>query len=227
MNGSARWAAWAGNRQPSTTGSSTRRLAPGLGELHSADCLLRSLDFAETEQLQRQARWDDAGRRLAAEAQGLTMAGAKLFVLCTNFSWHVFHRRVCAGDGCRARSGRRRAQSTRAPRSGRSATPRRAALGLDAADLTRVKERAKGDLRVLGLRFTADRGCPAERFQTLRRELGESFESIEIDSSPGNRHGIPQQAHSVLTVDLVDQAGHPTRAARDRVIAFLDERLHR
>ncbi len=103
---------------------------------------------------------------------------------------------------------------------------RRAALGLDAPDRTRVKERATDDLRVLALRFTADRGCPAERFQTLRRELGEGFESIEIDSSPGNQHGIAQQAHSVLTVDLVDEPGHPTRMARDRVIAFLDERLH-
>jgi dienelactone hydrolase len=88
-----------------------------------------------------------------------------------------------------------------------------------------VKERAQDDLGVLGLRFTADRGCPAERFQTLRRELGDSFEGVEIDSSPGNPHGIPERAHAVLTVDLVDNPGHPTRMARDRVIAFLDEQL--
>jgi aspartate racemase len=55
-----------------------------LGGLHSADCLLRSVDFAEIEQLQREPRWDDAGRRLAAEAQGLARAGAELIVLCTN-----------------------------------------------------------------------------------------------------------------------------------------------
>jgi hypothetical protein len=30
----------------------------------------------------------------------------------------------------------------------------------------------------------------------------------------------------VLTVDLVDEPGHLTRTARDRVIAFLDERVH-
>lgn len=102
---------------------------------------------------------------------------------------------------------------------------RRAALGLDAQDLARVKQRANDDLRVLGLRFTADRGCPAERFQTLRRELGESFEGVEIDSSPGNEFGIPSRAHSVLTVDLVDEPGHPTRMARDRVVAFLGQRL--
>lgn len=55
-----------------------------LGGLHSADCLLRSVDFAEIEQLQRDARWDEAGRRLAAEAQALENAGAELIVLCTN-----------------------------------------------------------------------------------------------------------------------------------------------
>ena len=40
------------------------------------------------------------------------------------------------------------------------------------------------------MRFTHDPLCPAERFDTLRRELGAGFEAIEIDSGPGNRHGI-------------------------------------
>jgi len=59
----------------------------------------------------------------------------------------------------------------------------------------------------------------------LRRELGAGFEGIEIDSSPGNPSGIPARAHAVLTVELVDEPGHPTRAALDRVMAFLGERL--
>jgi hypothetical protein len=69
-------------------------------------------------------------------------------------------------------------------------------------------------------------GCPAERFETLRSALGGAFEGIEIDSSPGNPFGIPTRAHAVLTVDLVDEPGHPTRAALERVLAFLNERLH-
>jgi dienelactone hydrolase len=101
----------------------------------------------------------------------------------------------------------------------------RATLGLDAADLAQVKQRTRHDLRVLGLRFTRDRGCPGERFESLRRELGDGFEGIEIDSSSGNAHGIPERSHAVLTVDLVDEPGHPTRAALDRVIAFLREQL--
>jgi dienelactone hydrolase len=102
---------------------------------------------------------------------------------------------------------------------------RKAAVGLDAADRKVVRDRAGRDLGVLGLRFTADRACPAARFQTLREELGRGFEAIEIDSSPGNTAGIRHRAHAVLTVDLDDRPGHPTQLALDRVLAFLDERL--
>jgi dienelactone hydrolase len=102
---------------------------------------------------------------------------------------------------------------------------KRAALGLDPGDLATVKARTSDGLCVLGLRFSADSGSPPERFATLRRELGDNFEAIEINSAPGNPDGIPKRAHSVLTEDLVDTPGHPTRAALDRVMAFLAERL--
>src|SRR3954449_12719984 len=55
-----------------------------LGGLHSADCVLRSVDFAEIEVLQRDGRWQEAGERLATEARGLVAGGAELLVLCTN-----------------------------------------------------------------------------------------------------------------------------------------------
>lgn len=59
-------------------------VAEALGGLHSADCLLRSVDFTEIEVLQRESRWAEAGERLAREAQNLEEAGAELLVLCTN-----------------------------------------------------------------------------------------------------------------------------------------------
>lgn len=102
---------------------------------------------------------------------------------------------------------------------------KKAALGLDPDDLGAVKARTDGGLCVLGLRFSADRGSPGERFARLRQEFGAAFEGIEIDSSEGNPHGIKSTAHSVLTVDLVDEPGHPTRAALDRVVSFLAQRL--
>jgi aspartate racemase len=55
-----------------------------LGGLHSADCLLRSVDFADVEQLQRAGSWEEAGALLAGEARALVRAGAELLVLCTN-----------------------------------------------------------------------------------------------------------------------------------------------
>ena len=88
-----------------------------------------------------------------------------------------------------------------------------------------VKQRAAAGVTVLGLRFTHDPTCPGERFATLRAELGAGFEGIEIDSSPGNPHKIKRMAHSVVTNDLVDEAGHPTHTALLRVLAFLRERL--
>ncbi len=55
-----------------------------LGGLHSADCLLGSVDFADIEVLQRTGRWKEAGQLLAAEARALVAGGAELLVLCTN-----------------------------------------------------------------------------------------------------------------------------------------------
>jgi dienelactone hydrolase len=101
----------------------------------------------------------------------------------------------------------------------------RAALHLSSEDLAVVKRRARAGCGVLGLRFTADPLCPGERFESLRRELGDGFEGIEIDSGRGNPHGLSRTAHSVVTTDLVDEAGHPTRAALERVLELFRTRL--
>lgn len=101
----------------------------------------------------------------------------------------------------------------------------RAGLHLSDEDLCIVKQRAKDGVNVLGLRFTHDPLCRAERFARLREELGDAFEGIEIDSSPGNPHGHPRDAHSVLTRHLIDEEGQPTREALERVLAFFQERL--
>ncbi|MET3808088.1 aspartate racemase [Nakamurella sp. UYEF19] len=55
-----------------------------LGGLHSARCLLASVDFAEIEQLQVAGNWDEAGRTLATAAKSLEVGGAEVLVLCTN-----------------------------------------------------------------------------------------------------------------------------------------------
>jgi aspartate racemase len=55
-----------------------------LGGLHSAHCIMTSVDFADIERLQATGSWDEAGRALAEEARRLESAGADFIVLCTN-----------------------------------------------------------------------------------------------------------------------------------------------
>lgn len=98
-------------------------------------------------------------------------------------------------------------------------------LGISAEDLVKVKERVDDGICVLGLRFTGDVAVPADRFARLREELGDGFVGVEIDSSKGNPHGIPTNAHSVLTEHLVDEPGHPTRDALDQVLDLFRTRL--
>jgi dienelactone hydrolase len=98
----------------------------------------------------------------------------------------------------------------------------KADIGISDADLAKVKAR---DVDVLGLRFTCDKLSPGERFETLRRELGDRFVGVEIDSSPGNPHGIPKNAHSVLTEHLVDEPGHPTHDALQQVLDLFRTKL--
>jgi dienelactone hydrolase len=100
-------------------------------------------------------------------------------------------------------------------------------LGISPGDLARVKQRAEAGTKVLGLRFSNDPMCPPERFVRLREELGENFIAVEIDSSPGNPHGHPKNAHSVLTEHLQDSVGTPTRETLDQVLDFYKERLLR
>lgn len=103
----------------------------------------------------------------------------------------------------------------------------RADLAISPEDLAVVKQRTVDEgICVLGLRFTGDKLSPPERFESLRRELGDAFIGVEIDSSPGNPWGIRRAAHSVVTDDLVaDDPDHPTRHALDQVLEFFRSRL--
>jgi aspartate racemase len=55
-----------------------------LGGLHSAECVMYSIDFAPMEVLQRQGHWQEAAQCLIAAAQNVESAGADFVVLCTN-----------------------------------------------------------------------------------------------------------------------------------------------
>jgi len=55
-----------------------------LGGLHSAKCVMLSVDFHEIETLQHQNQWDEAGRLMADAAEKVEKGGADFFIICTN-----------------------------------------------------------------------------------------------------------------------------------------------
>ncbi|MGX4735744.1 aspartate/glutamate racemase family protein [Kitasatospora griseola] len=69
-----------------------------LGGLHSAKCVLHSVDFAEIEHLQATGQWQAAGELLAAAAKSVEAGGADLLLICTN-TMHKVADQVSAAVG--------------------------------------------------------------------------------------------------------------------------------
>ncbi len=102
---------------------------------------------------------------------------------------------------------------------------RKAGLNIAPQDWQCVKERCAAGARLMGLRFKGDPMSPPERFERLKHELGDAFEAIEIEERYGNPASHAPKPHSVVTYDLIDEDGQPTKEAAKRVIAFFVERL--
>jgi dienelactone hydrolase len=97
---------------------------------------------------------------------------------------------------------------------------------VSADEMARVRRRLDAeDLTVLAYRFAGDTFCQAARFDALARGLGDRFVARVLPDSaaaPGGWVGVP---HSVLTTHLIDEAGQPTIAARDEILAYFANRL--
>ena len=84
----------------------------------------------------------------------------------------------------------------------------------------------------MAYRFEGDRFCKAERFAAYSDALGDRFignvlpdaAARKKDLSPFFEH-VVASPHSVVTAHLIDEAGQPTLAARDEILAFFAMRL--
>jgi dienelactone hydrolase len=98
---------------------------------------------------------------------------------------------------------------------------RRANLGMSPTEL----EAAAGTgTPVMTLRFRCDQISPRARATAIGDAFGANATLVEVPEDGGYRSADPPirpLAHSVLTFDLADRPGHPTRLALDRVLAFL------
>ncbi|MEM6748626.1 MAG: dienelactone hydrolase family protein [Pseudomonadota bacterium] len=101
-----------------------------------------------------------------------------------------------------------------------------------AEELATIRARLDSeDLTVKAYRFEGDQVCKAARFAAYQSALGDRFEAQTLPDSAANGDPAPffrahvPYPHSVFTQHLIDEAGQPTLAARDEVIAFLNLRL--
>ena len=105
-------------------------------------------------------------------------------------------------------------------------------LEISPEDIAAVKQRLdKEDLNVLAYRFEGDKFCKAERFAAYQAVLGQRFVARVLPDSAANKELSPFFAqhvttpHSVVTAHLIDEAGQPTLAACDEILAFFKLRL--
>jgi hypothetical protein len=100
-------------------------------------------------------------------------------------------------------------------------------------EIAAVRQRLdREDLSVMAYRFDGDRFCTAQRFAAYAEALGDRFVARVLPDSAAKRDGLPsffehvvKSPHSVVTAHLIDEAGQPTVAARDEIIAFFVRRL--
>jgi dienelactone hydrolase len=98
---------------------------------------------------------------------------------------------------------------------------RGAGIGASAEEIACARRRFDEEgLSMIGLRFKSDAFVPDARFETYRREFGDSFEAIELEDEDAAPARMPP--HSVLTLHLKEDG--PTKAAERRVIEFFRQR---
>lgn len=68
-------------------------------------------------------------------------------------------------------------------------------------------------------RIAEDIYCTAKRFEALDRAFNTDEKERIIF------HTLPGKGHSILTLDFVDEAGHPTRRALEEVMDYFDHML--
>ncbi len=99
-------------------------------------------------------------------------------------------------------------------------------------EVAAVRERLESkDLTVMAYRFEGDAFCRPQRFAAYAEALGDRFIARVLPDSAANtdlpeffKQAVPNP-HSVVTAHLIDEAGQPTIAARDEILAFFAQRL--
>jgi len=93
------------------------------------------------------------------------------------------------------------------------------ALHMSEAEAARSREALTSKGPMLAYRFAQDKMSTAAKFDCIHTAFNnDGQERIKLVTLPG-------EGHSVLTLDFVDEAGHPTHEALQSVIAYFSQRL--
>ena len=92
------------------------------------------------------------------------------------------------------------------------------ALHMSTDEVAAVCERLDEQGPMLAYRFAGDPLVTDKKFEAIDRAFNRGGERVRLKVLPG-------RAHSVLTLDFVDEVGHPTREALDEILRYFDEKL--
>jgi len=92
-------------------------------------------------------------------------------------------------------------------------------LHMSQLDIQNIKTNIDKTQPILAFRFENDWMSTQAKFDTLARTFNSDVERIKMTTLPGD-------GHAVLTLDFVDEEGHPTYEALQKVIAYFRGALH-
>ncbi|MCB1706178.1 MAG: dienelactone hydrolase family protein [Halioglobus sp.] len=92
-------------------------------------------------------------------------------------------------------------------------------LHMSADEIEGVRRRIDSTAPMHAYRFAGDPLCNAQKFEAIDKAFNDS------DNTRIVNHTLPGKGHSVLTIDFVDEQGHPTREALDSILSYFSAQL--
>jgi dienelactone hydrolase len=96
---------------------------------------------------------------------------------------------------------------------------KQSALHMSDEDIAAVKSGIDSKAPMQAYRFEGDPMCTAAKFASIESAFNDGGAArVEL-------HSLPGKQHSVLTLDFVDEVGHPTRTALDNILSYFQQQL--
>lgn len=92
------------------------------------------------------------------------------------------------------------------------------ALHMSEAEVVQIKERIDATAPMKAYRFEKDSMSSDKKFQCIHDRFNDDKTRVELNVLPG-------KGHSVLTLDFVDEQGHPTYNALEEIFSYFEQQL--